>query len=96
MESNELNPIEWLCYINEKEGSEYTVYDCDDIIMERYANYKTMMLQVKIFEFRRDIIEDLNIDEGGLVTIYKGIDNNLTLLDAYNKHFNITTKTNGK
>lgn len=94
--NNILRPKEWLNYINEREGSKFSIYDCDYLIMERYANYVTRELQAKIFEFRRDITEDLYIDEGGLVTIYKGIDNNLTLLDFYNKHFNITTKTNGK
>ena len=78
--NNILPPKEWLCYINEKEGSEYTVYDCDDIIMERYANYKTMMLQAKILEFRLKL---------PLYTF-------LTIQDNYDKYFNITTKTNGK
>lgn len=78
--NNILSPKEWLNYINEKEEREFSIYDCDDIIMERYANYRTMVLQAKILEFRVKL---------PLYTF-------LTIQDNYDKHFNITTERNGK
>ena len=78
--NNTLSPKEWLSYINEKKGSEFTIYDCDDLIMERYANYRTMLLQAKILEFRVKL---------PLYTF-------LTIQDNYDEHFNITTEKNGK
>jgi len=78
--NNILSPKEWLYYINEKEGSEFTIYDCDDLIMERYANYRTMLLQSKILEFKVKL---------PLYTF-------LTIQDKYDEHFNITIERNGK
>lgn len=78
--NNTLTPIKWLNYINKKEGSEFSIYDCNELIMERYANYRTMQLQAKILDFKVKL---------PLYTF-------LTIQNEYNKHFNITTTTNGK
>lgn len=43
---------DWINYINETEDSQYSVYDSNIVLMERYANYKNKELYIKIFEFR--------------------------------------------
>lgn len=74
-----MNAEEWLLDVNEKEGSEYTVYDCSPVLMERYANYKTKELYILLFRFRNEIA--LN---GGLY--------NFKLLKKFDKHFKIEIK----
>lgn len=89
---------EWLMQefeINEYSAEHHaflTLFETSIPLMERYANYKTKELQAQILNFRNIIKNDLSVDEGGVVTIYKGHNDNLELLDAYDKHFNLTTK----
>lgn len=71
-----MNAEEWLLDINEKEGSEYPVYDCSPVLMERYANYKTKEIYCLIFSFRNKIA--LN---GGL--------SDFTILKKFDEHFKI-------
>ena len=48
----------WMDRINKEEGSEYSIYDADPILVERYKNYCTKELQCLIFGFRNKIKSD--------------------------------------
>lgn len=117
MENNILTAKEWL----EKEGvfpyNHFTIED--DInkmprteeIMERYADYRTKMLQGKILEFRQ-ILEKQAVNHA--IKLYKDwfktdqIENNTVLesyiscvkedmlLKEFDKHFEIEIKTENK
>lgn len=55
-------------------------YDCN-VVMERYANYKSRELQVAIFEFRKIFTDiDSNIDYDMWPEVF---------LETYDKHFGI-------
>jgi len=81
-----MNAKEWL--INQ-EFSENTAYlDCVnkegfgyplEVLMERYANYKTKDLQAKILDFR----------------VKMSLYTYLTIRDKYDEHFNLTTERHG-
>lgn len=43
---------QWVKHINETEDSQYSAYDCNFKMMERYANYRTKELMISIFRFR--------------------------------------------
>jgi len=59
-----------------KEGFGYPL----ELLMERYANYKTRDFQAKILDFR----------------VKMPLYTYLTIRDKYDEHFNITTERNGR
>jgi len=96
-----MNAKEWLI---EQGFSENTAYlDCVtkegfgyplELLMERYANYKTRDFQAKILIFRQKL-KKIDTSIGGTICIWDE-DNGLIKLESYyDEHFNITTEING-
>lgn len=88
----ESNIQTWLDEINESEGSEYTLMDCNPILMERYANYKTRQFQVGILTFRMKVKELIEYSERDYELTMNELDN---FLKFYDEHFNIETYRHG-
>ena len=76
-----MNALEWMDWLNSK-GSTYTTYDCNPVLMEDYANYKTKEIYGLLFDFRNMIV--LN---GGL--------SDFTILRKFDEHFKITADRHG-
>lgn len=74
--ANKLDFKKWLDMVNEIEGSEFSLYDCNPILAERYANYKTREIFGLLFEFRNKIL--LN---GGI--------SDFSILRKFDEHFKI-------
>lgn len=73
---------DWINYINETEDSQYSIYDSNIVLMERYANYKTKELYSKIVEFRNGLLAcALQETKEGEEAEY--------WLKLFDKHFNI-------
>lgn len=94
-----MNAKEWMLndlkidnIVNNQESINDLFTDNPYNYMERYSNYKNRELQSKILYFRNLIKNDLSVNEGGVVTIYKDFNDNLELLEAYDEHFNLTTE----
>ena len=80
MENNIQN---WLNMINDQEGSEYTLYDCNPVLIERYKNFCTKELEALILGFRQKV-NDINSNIEYEMFCEDFINN-------YDKYFNIKT-----
>ena len=65
--------------------------------MEKYANYKSGVLEDRIKEFRRLLKEELSVGCNGSIDIFYIFDKNDTwhyhaIEEVYDKHFNIENK----
>lgn len=85
----ENNVQDWLNKINLEEDSEYTLYDINPILMERYANYKSKEYQKSILTFRSKL-QYIDCTPGNSVCICLPNDDYcIDLQTFFDEHFNI-------
>lgn len=81
--NNTLTVKEWVEEYNKETDSQYSDYDCNYSIMEKYANYKNRILEDKILRFRQTLLH-LNEDS------VHGHNRYYTFcLEEFDRHFNI-------
>jgi len=77
---------EWLDKINKEEGSEYSIYDADPVLAERYKNQCLKELNGLILSFR------MKIRDEGMYSPYVDTEG---FLKEYDEFFGITKERHG-
>lgn len=66
MKEEILTAEQWVDEYNEDNDSQYSAYDCNYLMMERYSNYKNRILEGKILQFRQTVkntIQPIQVEE---------------------------------
>lgn len=99
MEENKqyYTPEEWVNSYNKENDTEYSSSDCNYTMMERYANYKSKMLEAKVLTFRQYLqTEEIDYGEDRCFAHREISDALSIILEEYDKHFGIIKTTEGK